>query len=174
MSLENERNVQDNKLKNLWCMTPMQREADGTAIACLTLKKNGGSNHGSHVYEFIRRSDENVSPFFQNGDNVTLSTDKDLALTQGVIIEVSNTKIIVALDREINILGDELVQEGVYHIDKSHYQGGGMNSMVNLAKLMSNNHAAQRLRALIVDKTRIVSAHMQVATSIILLLSHYF
>lgn len=152
MALESERNEQDNKLKKLWCMTPLQRESEGTAIIGLFLRKNDSSIKESNVHEFIRKRGEIALATFKTGDSVTLSTDKELALSQGVIVEVSTTKVVVALDRDLHSMSDDFFKERVYHIDQYHYQGAGSNSMVNLAKLMSDSPKAEQLRALIVDK----------------------
>ena len=155
MALEFERKEQDNKLKNLWCMTPLQRESDGMAITGLSLKKNDSAIEDSNVHEFIRNRDEIALTTFKTGDTVTLSTDKELALSQGVVVEVSKTKIVVALDRDLHSMGDDFITERVYHIDQYQYQGAGSSSMVNLAKLMSDSPKAEKLRGLIVDHNRV-------------------
>ena len=151
MALESESNEQDSKLKRLWCMTPLQRESEGMAITGLSLSKKDTATAESNVHEFIRNNGEIATAIFKIGDTVTLSTDKELALSQGVIVEVAKTRISIALDRDLMSMGDGRV----YHIDQHQYQGAGSNSMVNLVKLMSDTPKAEELRALIVDKNQV-------------------
>ena len=143
MALESERNEQDNKLKKLWCMTPLQRECEGMAITGLSLKKNDTAIEESNVHEFIRNRGEIPLATFKPGDTVTLSTDEELALSQGVVVELSKNKMVIALDRDLHSMGDDFIEKRVYHIDKYQYQGAGSNSMVNLAKLMSDSPKAE-------------------------------
>ena len=155
MALESEKSEEDNKLKKLWCMTPLQRESEGMAITNLSLTRRDIKSEESYVHAFTRNGGNITLGTFKTGDTVTLSTDKELALSQGVVIEVSNDKIAIALDRDLHSLGEDFTEKRVYHIDQYQYQGTSSSLMVNLAKLMSDNLKAEELRALIIDKIQV-------------------
>jgi DNA replication ATP-dependent helicase Dna2 len=153
-SLESQKAAGASRLKNLWCKTPSQREVEGTAIFGLKLphSRTAAPQDNKNVHVFHRASVRNIPAGFQSGETVILSSDRELALSQGVLLEASDDKIVVALDRDLYALAEEFVTGRTYHIDQYQYQGAGSSNMVNLAKLMSNNPRAAKLRRLIVDK----------------------
>jgi len=56
----------------------------------------------------------------------------------------------VGLDRDLHLL--DTWQEKAFHLDRYEYQGSANSSLVNLARLMSDNPHAKKLRQLIIDK----------------------
>ncbi len=131
-------------MNTLWCQTPQAREKRSTALADLELKKPDQSrNHNGTVHTFIR-SDRAIPPIFSVGETVLVSSDAELVLSQGVVLEAGQGAVTVGLDR---MLRDCDVR---YHLDRYEYQGQG--GVVNLAKLLEDSPQAGRLRSLIIDR----------------------
>ncbi len=150
-AMESQKAGESNGLRNLWCMTPNQRQARGTAIAGVVLSLEKDDREYVHV--FHRSDDASVPVNFQDGESVIVSTNKELAISQGVLLQVSGDRVLVALDKNLHAMGREFTDgRRTYTIDKYQYQGSGSANMVNLAKLMSDNPHAERLRRTVIDR----------------------
>ena len=142
--LENEEAAKANKAKLLWCKTPQEREKDGVAITNLTLESDG--DNGTHIFAAKSR----LPNVFNPGETVVVSTDSDLALSQGIVMEKKENVITIVLDRDLKRSDDE-GRLRMFILDRHEYQGSMSSSMVNLVKLMSSTEEAEKLRALLID-----------------------
>ena len=132
------------QLKDLWCLSPGEREARGQAMAGLRLESVTAGRH-----RFVRAG-ARAEPGrgLADGELVVVSTDTCLALAQGVASRVEAGSVEVSLDRDLSQLGAEAA---VFHLDRYVYQSAQSSCYVGLAKLLSDNPAAARLREACVD-----------------------
>ncbi len=143
-SLESGEARKASRLKSLWCVTPQQRELQGQAIAGLTLcndkctlkKADNGKDLGASF------------SIFQPGDMVVVSSMAgELALAQGVVLELTHSSIKLSLDKEI------ISKNPLFVIDKFEFAQGSGN-WLTLAKLMSNSAEASKLRKIVIQKAK--------------------
>ena len=159
--LEASEGTKFSRVKNLWCNTPMQREAMGNAIANLQLKLVKSHVHenihvagSKHVFEKLKPIEEIISKTtFNVGELVIVGTESMIALTQGTVHSVNESQIVVILDRDLHHLKVLQEKSDIFHIDRYEYSSGSSFNLVNLAKLMSNeNPIATNLRRIVVDQ----------------------
>jgi len=96
------------------------------------------------------REDVSLPPLFSVGETIVVSSDAELALSQGVVLSANSSCLRVALDRDLHDKAGW--HERRYHVDRYEYRGSSSSSLVNLVKLMADNDAMARLRSLIVNK----------------------
>eukprot|EP00094_Tigriopus_californicus_P009570 TCALIF_09226-PA protein Name:"Similar to Dna2 DNA replication ATP-dependent helicase/nuclease DNA2 (Mus musculus)" AED:0.03 eAED:0.03 QI:0/0.66/0.5/0.75/1/1/4/36/1063 len=149
-AMEAEESGKGSKLKELWCRTPTERQAQNTAIAQLRLVPKKVSSDNLHTFV---KSNGPLPPVFQLGETVILSSETELALSQGIITTLDEDQLSLALDRDLMKQDDSI--DKVYHLDRYEYQGSMASSRVNLVKLMSNLPRAAELRDLIIRQTRV-------------------
>ncbi len=149
-------------LHSIWCQTPQHRERRSLALANLKLEKDS-SAATSHVHTFLR-SCPALPPVFSVGETVLVSSDSALALSQGVVLEASERRLRVALDRDLRLQhgedggdDDKSGDRRFFHLDRYEYQGSLSGSMVNLIRLMSATPEAERLRKIVIDRWKRVS-----------------
>ena len=144
-SLESGEARKGSKLKNLWCMTPSQRELQGQAITDLVSSNNCGEVGGVHAFK--KNNGQTLLSIFQPGDMVIVSSIKgELALAQGTVSHASQNVIELKLDKDLKQRGSQLV---TYVIDKFEYALSSSN-WLTLAKLMSNTDQAKMLRDIVI------------------------
>lgn len=85
----------------------------------------------------------------QPGDNVVLSTDTEVAVATGCLVQLGPASATVATDRNVNNWDRNF---SVLHLDRLEYQGGQSLLYSNLSRLMANNQIAARLRELVIDR----------------------
>ncbi len=146
-ALEKKEALKASKSKSLWCQTPTSREGRAIALAYLLLKDNG-AYEASHGHEFVRPG-KALGPIFSPGETVIVSTDSELAICQGVVLEANEHAVKVALDKDLRV-GDNW-RHKLFHLDRYEYQGSTASSLVCLTKLMEPTPTAERLRSLIID-----------------------
>jgi len=129
------------ELKDLWCMTPDQRELRGQAIINLSIDS---VIEGAHW--FIRDDVINLSQGLMVGEVVIVSSEAELALAQGVIHQIESKKVLVLLDRDLSQHGP------IFTIDRYTYQGGQASCYVGLARLMGDTIQAERLRKVLIKE----------------------
>lgn len=149
-AMEAEEAGKGSRLKELWCRTPNERQAQNTAIADLRLVPRKESTDNLHTFA---KSDGPLPPVFQVGETVILSSETELALSQGIIIMLDESQMSIALDRDL-MKHPESVNK-VFHLDRYEYQGSMASNRVNLVKLMSNLPRAAELRDLIIRKAQV-------------------
>ncbi len=105
------------------------------------------------IHTFARRRDcdftPKLPPIFSVGETLLVSTDRELVISQGVVLEVSERILRVALDRDLRLQQGE---ERRFHLDRYEYQGSLSGSMVNLIRLMSLTPEAERMRKIVIDR----------------------
>eukprot|EP00095_Tigriopus_kingsejongensis_P009867 maker-scaffold757_size101632-snap-gene-0.17 protein:Tk09867 transcript:maker-scaffold757_size101632-snap-gene-0.17-mRNA-1 annotation:"dna replication atp-dependent helicase nuclease dna2-like" len=156
-ALEAQEASRKSKLKDLWCQTPRQREAQKSALAHLKLVAQ--SDRVTHLHTFGRHSNstETLMGVFQTGETVVLSSDTELALAQGVIVSLDEGQISTVLDKTLK--QDPTTQgDKIYHLDRYEYQGSMASNLVNLAKLMADQPRAQQLRAWLIHRKPVTFA----------------
>ena len=101
------------ELKDLWCLSPAEREDRGQAITGLRLES---VTQGQH--RFVRPeagvAGTGRGQGLSSGELVVVSTDSCLALSMGPIISLTAGGVEVTLDRDLT----QLASEGaVFHLD---------------------------------------------------------
>ncbi len=88
-----------------------------------------------------------LTSVFQPGETVLVSTDDELALAQGYLVNVQGPRVTVVLDRDL---------QGHYNktftFDKFEYSSNS-NGVINLAKLMTDTPKAKHLRDILMKRT---------------------
>ena len=137
------------ELKDLWCLTPSERETRGQAVSGLSLESVSSS---LLEHRFVRDKSIDVRQGLAQGELVVVSTDKFLALSQGMIRMIDTNCVLVTFDKD---LSKYVSQEGktVFHLDRYIYQSAQSSCYVGLAKLLSNNPEAAKLRESCIDFT---------------------
>ena len=146
-SLESGEARKGSKLKNLWCMTPGQRELQGQAISNLILAEGQQDNLVAFKKVNGQTFGASVS-IFQTGDMVIVSSVQgELALAQGTVSRIDEKTIHLKLDKKI----DDQGLNSAFVIDKFEYALSSGN-WLTLAKLMSNSDQAKMLREIVISK----------------------
>ena len=135
------------ELKDLWCLSPAERETRGQALTRLRLESVTAGLH-----RFVR-PEAGVASSGRGqgicvGELVVVSTDSCLALSQGLVRTLEAGSVEVSLDRDLS----QLASEGaVFHLDRYIYQSAQSSNFVGLARLLSDNPEAARLRETCID-----------------------
>ena len=133
------------ELKDLWCLSPAEREARGQAITGLRLESvTAGQHRFVRPEAGVTRTGQGLS----SGELVVVSTDSSLALSMGPITSLTAGSAEVMLDRDLT----QLAAEGaVFHLDRYIYQSGQSSCYVGVARLLSDSPEAARLRETCID-----------------------
>jgi DNA replication ATP-dependent helicase Dna2 len=105
-------------------------------------------HHEGNVHLFTRSS--SLPRLFSAGETVIVSSDSDLAFSQGVVLSVDDSGVTVMLDRDLR-----LGKGSLFHLDRHEFQGSMSSNLVNLVRLMSPSALAERLRRLVVDRASV-------------------
>ena len=134
------------ELKDLWCLSPAEREARGQAITALRLETVTSGQHRFVRPETAARTGRGQG--LSSGELVVVSTDSCLALSMGPITSLTSSSVEVILDRDLT----QLASEGaVFHLDRYIYQSAQSSCYVGVARLLSDNPEAARLRETCID-----------------------
>ena len=128
------------QLRDLWLGHPEEREERGQAASGLALYSVGEEGHC-----FTREGGRQARAVLAAGEVVTVSSDTELALTQGVVRSEDGSRLVVRLDRDLS------GHKGVFCVDRFVYAGGQAGCYSGLARLMADSPAAGRLRAAVID-----------------------
>ena len=128
------------QLRDLWLGHPEEREERGQAASGLALHSVGEEGHC-----FTREGGRQARAVLAAGEVVTVSSDTELALTQGVVRSEDGSRLVVRLDRDLS------GHKGVFCVDRFVYAGGQAGCYSGLARLMADTPAAGRLRAAVID-----------------------
>ena len=143
--LEGQSSRSRSNLKALWCETPKAREMKSMCVSGLAL----GETVNENIHTFVRAETNNKLPKTMNdGETVIISSDTEIALAQGIVLHQSESAIKIALDRDLS----KNHKDKMFHMDKYEYQGGMSGNLVYVAKLLSPNPDAERLRNFIIRK----------------------
>merc|ERR1719369_1329407 len=129
------------EVKDLWCLTPEEREKRGQAVAGLVLEKVGEDGH-----LFTRETEVYNSQGLVVGEVVIVSSGTELALAQGVLKSIESNKIVIWLDRDLSKHGP------VFTVDRYTYQGGLGSCYVGLARVIADTAEATRIRKVLVGR----------------------
>ena len=142
-------------LSDIWCVDPLVRQARGSCLSHLQVEASLPSQCPSEMSQYnIKLVPINGEPFptrssLQQGDNVVLSTEAEVAVATGCVVDIGPRFVTIATDRNVNNWDRNY---RVLHLDKLDYQGGQSLLYSNLSRLMANNEQAARLRGLIIDQ----------------------
>ncbi|PWN42091.1 hypothetical protein IE81DRAFT_314288 [Ceraceosorus guamensis] len=160
--------------RELWTMTAAAREQRGAALADMQLvpeeasrtavasQKHRRDARHRHTYEFKRRAKSALEAVFHCplalGERVVLSVSSSLpALASGMLIEISNSSVVLALERDLGPVIARLDDEyntGDYQfrIDRDELGGSMARVRHNIARLFFAGEAGdEKRRELVVD-----------------------
>lgn len=156
--MENADNGNDS-LSNLWMMSPEKREAKGIGISNLKVIGKVVEQNDRYRHTFMRvnikgEAIENgaFNSVFVENEYIVVSTDTQINITTGNILQISNDTISVLLDKDI-VRGED-VDRLIFHIDKYFSTTSVFTfDYANVVGLLSTDEANTRLRRIIVEKT---------------------
>ncbi|XP_044269460.1 DNA replication ATP-dependent helicase/nuclease DNA2 isoform X2 [Tribolium madens] len=152
LSMEAEHNKGSKSVQQIYTLPPEKREALGRSIANLrvTFIENETNGLFKHFLEKENPSGANlmVSNITEN-NYIVVSTDSRPAIASGFVIEISPTRIIVVLDRNLGVK----YHNQLFHVDTYDSNVTFTFNMMSLGLLLENSERGDELRSIIIDKT---------------------
>lgn len=150
-----ESQARSRSISDIWCIDPLDREAQGYCISFLQVEnclasQNPTSELNQYSIKLVPANRIHLPTriSLQRGDSVVLSTDKEVAVATGCLVDISTSSVTVSTDRNVHNWDRNFE---VLHLDKMEYQGGQTLLYANLSRLMANNANAAKLRELVID-----------------------
>lgn len=152
--LEDIEQMKTSNLRHIWRFTPEEREKGGQAIANLCLSKSGVQVGEKFHHTFTRNAlGKNVKDLrdlgLSSGDYILISTNKQVAIDRGNIIDIDASCVKVSTNRN---LFDRYAHE-TFHLDTSESNTVLVFNLTNLGCLLDNTESAERLRKIIIDRS---------------------
>lgn len=154
LELEDAAQTDSYSLKNIWTVTPQQREKKGKCICNLKVTGKITEECGKYPHTFIRANKKDVhfrdlthSGFIEQ-DFIIVSTTTRINVSTGFVIHISKETIVVLLDR--NVTKHNL--NAVFHIDSYSSSSLLSYSLANIGGLLNNNTMCEKLRNIIIDR----------------------
>ncbi|KAJ9596833.1 hypothetical protein L9F63_012089, partial [Diploptera punctata] len=138
--------------RDLWCMSPEQREKRGKCMSCMIVCGKIVMSGDSYLHTLQKSKGNSDLQLlgFTIGEYIVVSTDKRLALATGTIRDITHTSVTLCLNRNIT----QRNVDCVFHIDTYSLQTNKVFNLTNLGCLMDDTDSAAKLRRLIINKEK--------------------
>ncbi|XP_004928891.1 DNA replication ATP-dependent helicase/nuclease DNA2 [Bombyx mori] len=151
LKMEEKFQTNSSPLQALWTESAEKREKRGTCIPNLKIKAVEQSGE-KHLHVFRRsgvRLNREKGP--QEGEFAIVSIEGRPWVAAGVVSSVSSDEVQIHLERD---LSKRLCEDTLYHIDSYESYSTIVQNLSNLGVLLEYSERSERLRTLIIDKTK--------------------
>ncbi|XP_026669989.1 DNA replication ATP-dependent helicase/nuclease DNA2 [Ceratina calcarata] len=148
LQMEESVHSSESTFKQLWTLTPQEREKKGRAVCNLKMLDVRVTN-GRYVHSFARASPGEKIPYLEFNDNeyVIISTNARINLASGYVAERGEDQINVMVDRDLIKYKHE-----IFHVNKYSSSSYLSTNLGNIGELMTNTEICRRLREIVIEK----------------------
>lgn len=132
-------------LKNMWKLDPSQREANGHCLTGLSVKVMDTT--ADRIFVELVRSGGLLQAVFEKGDLAVVSTEHNLALAMGSVVDISDKSVKLLLNNG----SAKITPGGKFTLDKYESFSIFSTNLNNIALLMDPDAHMSKIRSLVVD-----------------------
>ncbi|CAG9821751.1 unnamed protein product [Phaedon cochleariae] len=152
LALEANSDKQAKDVRQIYTLTPQEREINGKCIINLKITHIADECDGVFEHSFERINADFTCNFFSNGivesNYVVISTNSRPAVATGFVTNITATTISVTLDRNLN----KKYSNKTFHIDSYDSSSIQSYNLASLTLLLDISQRGEELRSIIIDK----------------------
>ncbi|XP_075223339.1 DNA replication helicase/nuclease 2 [Lycorma delicatula] len=118
-------------IKDIWNLTPEEREKNGSGLCNLKLENKTVEEHKGKFSHTFFRDKEFTAGVISKGTYLIVSTDKRVAIASGIVSDVTRNSCTIELERDLSIYKNINL-----HVDNYESQNQLVFNMTNLGHLL--------------------------------------